>query len=809
MNTLIHVPPIKISTITDKAITIYPSESLTVLLNLRGHAKLSLNNVPVTLSPNDILVVNSRDLCTVRQLDAFILAVTVERSLLNLDTKYKSIYFDCNSARFKNKDIFSPLRTSIVKAVKLKTGLTQSKAYSVAYEIFDELIENFSSSAHLTKSRNSKINEIIDYIEKNYSENLLLNDIAEQFHMSVPYLSKLFKESVGATFADFYDELRVNHSMYDLTETDENIVDIAYKHGFPNNHAYIRAFKKVAGALPNETRKRHAAIRSQAISENKELNNIIDLLGLGQPSASDGDDFYINADYTAKIKLVLANNPSSEILGIGPATDVLLKDIQSIIKDIQDTFPFRYAYLRGIFSDALSFCSRDSSGQLRFKYTMIDEVLDFLLSVKLRPVLSFTYMPKALTKDKSIVFQDGYYICEPAHFDEWRQLISNFLNHVIARYGINEISKWIFLPWVQLDSNNKHLGFTDELSFFLFYKTSYNAVKEISEDLIVSSPEIYPSLDMQYLKNYLQWTKYSDCFPDLLSIKFFPNINWKVIEIKDNLNMAYRKIIDKEISSDASLMSRLLNNLQNFLNDNGYNLDIYVTAFNYTIDDSHPVLDTQFSANYYLKNYNENLHLLKSLCYWKLSDGDEADRSASLFFGSTGMYLKNGIPKGTTQALRYLSYIQRYITDRGDGYILSTCGEQSNYYRLLLYNYEHPASAKVETLSNPDFDPYSLFVKKKKRVVHFKINNLPYSNATVKMFIMDSEHGSPYAKWVSMGKPHLDYYSDNESVIFEILQASSVPDLKIISVPVINGTLSLEFELALFDIVTVEIILSN
>lgn len=809
MNTIIHVPPIKFSSITDKAVTIYPSKNVTVLLNLRGYAGLSLNNVPVTLSPNDILVVNSRDLCTVRRSDALVLAVTVERSLLNLDTKFKSIYFDCTSAKFKNKDMFSPLRASIVKAVKLKSGLTQAKAYSVAYEIFDELIEKFSSSAALTKIKNSKINEIIDFIEKNYSENLLLNDIAEKFHMSVPYLSKLFKESVGTTFADFYDELRINHSMYDLTETNENIVDIAYKHGFPNNHAYIRAFKKVVGALPNETRKRHGAIRSQTIADNRELNDIIHLLGLKQPSPSDGDEFYINADYTAKSKLVLDNNPSSEILGIGPATDVLLKNIQSTIKDIQHTFPFRYAYIRGIFSDALSFCSRDLNGQLHFKYAMIDEVLDFLLSVKLRPVLSFTYMPKALTKDKSVVFQDGYYICEPAHYNEWHQLISNFLNHVISRYGINEISKWIFLPWVQLDSNNKHLGFTDELSFFLFYKTSYNAVKEISEDLIVSSPEIYPSLDMQYLKNYLQWTKYNDCFPDLLSIKFSPNINWKVIEIKDNQDMAYRKIIDNEISSDASLMSRLLNNLQNFLSDNGYNLDIYVMAFNYTITDSHPVLDTQFSANYYLKNYNENLHLLKSLCYWKLSDGDEADRAPSLFFGSTGMYLKNGIPKGTTQALRYLSYIQRFITDRGDGYILSTCGEQSNYYRLLLYNYEHPKSVKVEALSDPDFDPYSLFEKKKKRVFHFKINNLPYSNATVKMFIMDSEHGSPYAKWVSMGKPHLDYYSDNASVIFDILEAASVPDLKIFNVPVINGTLSLEFELALFDIETIEIILSD
>lgn len=807
MDTLIQIPPIKISLIKDKVIPIYPGENVTILLNLRGAARVTLNSLPITLSSNDILAVNPRDLCTVRCPDALILAVTIDRSLLNLDAKYKSAYFDCNSAKSANKDSFAPLRTSIIKTVKLKDSLTQSKAYSVAYEIFDELVENFSSAAALAKIKSSKINEIVDFIEKNYGDNLLLNDIADRFHMSVPYLSKLFKESVGKTFADFYDELRINHSMYDLTETNENIVDIAYKHGFPNNHAYIRAFKKVMHALPNETRKQHGAMRIQTIQDDKELNGIIDSLGIEQLSPCDGDEFFINVDYTAESKLVLDSNPSSEILGIGPATDVLLKDIQSIIKDVQNTFPFRYAYIRGIFSDALSFCSRDINGRLQFKYTMIDEVLDFLLSVKLRPVLSFTYMPKALTRDKSVVFQDGYYICEPAHYDEWHQLISNFLHHVISRYGIAEISKWIYLPWVQLDSNNKHLGFTDELSFFLFYKTSYTAVKEISEDLIVSSPEIYPSLNMGYLKNYLQWSKYNNCFPDLLSIKFFPNINWKVIEVKDNPDMAYREIIDNEISSDASLMNRLLNNLQNFLNDHGYKLDIYVMAFNYTITDFHPVLDTQFSANYYLKNYNENLHLLKSLCYWKLSDGDSADHAPSLFFGSTGMYLKNGIPKGTAQALRYLSYIQSYITDRGDGYILSTCGEQANYYRLLLYNYEHPATVNDETLTDPNFDPYSLFEKRKKRIVHFKIHNLPYSHATVKMFIMDSEHGCPYAKWISMGKPHLDYYSDNASVIFDILEASSVPDLKIFDVPVINGVLSLNFNLELFDIETVEIIL--
>lgn len=805
-----HVPPIKISSITDKTVTIYPNENIAVLLNLRGYARLVLNNVPVTLAPNDILVVNSRDLCIVRHSDALVLVVTVERSILNLDTKYKAIYFECNSAKFKYKDMFSPLRTSIVKAVKFKADLTQAKAYSIAYEIFDELIENFSSSAPLTKIKNFKINEIIDYIEKNYSENLLLNDIAERFHISVPYLSKLFKESVGTTFANFYDELRVNHSIYDLTETDENIVDIAYKHGFPNNHAYIRAFKKVMGALPNETRKQYNSNHTQKEADNAQLNEIINLIGLDKTSPSEYEDFYIDVDYSAKSKLILESNPSSEILGVGAAISVLRKNIQAIIKDIQSSSPFRYAYIRGVFSDALSVCSRDYNGNLRFKFAMIDEVLDFLLSVKLMPVISFTYIPKVLAKDKDFTFQDGYYMGEPVRLDEWQQLISNFINHIITRYGFNTISKWIFLPWVQLDSNNKHLGFSNELSFFQFYKSSYCAVKEISKELIVSSPEIYPSENMEYLNNFLLWTKFNNCFPDILSIKFSSNPNWKVIEVKDNRDMAYRKIIDDEISPDENFLHDSLKRLRQFLTDNGYLLDIYVTAFNYTITDSHPVLDTPFSANYYLKSFNDNMEMIKSLCYWKLNDDDQEENTdAPLFSGSTGMFLKNGTPKGIAHAVRYLSYIQPYIVDRGNNYILSARKEQSDYYRLLLYNYEHPRPVKTELLSNPDFDPFSLFVNKKKKAVHFKLNNLPYSKATIKRFIMNAEHGSPYNKWTSMGKPVLDYYPDRTGVISDILKSSAMPDFKIFTVPIIKGTLALELKLDLLDIETIEIILSD
>lgn len=811
MNTIITSFPLNVSVINGEKLNFIQGTSIRLFLGLKGTTTILIDNVPYYLEATDVVILNSYNTCTIFKSDSLLIALEIDVTQLALNEADKKAYFVCNSTLNKNKEKFSLLKSKIARLIINRNEISQAMAFSAAYEIYGLLLRDFTELNHRTKKVTNKINEIIKYVESNYSENLLLNDVADKFSFSAPYLSKLFKDSTGKSFGDFYDKLRVNHSLYDLLETNQPIIDVAFKHGFPNNHAYIRAFKKVAGILPNEARKKHKDRLHEKQTDNDDLTEIIELLDLTQSSPSNFTDVDATVDYNAKSEVILERNPSCEMLGIGPSIGVLRKNVQDIIRGIQHIFPFRYAYLRGIFSDAMSFCSRGFDGKLRFKYAMIDEVLDFLLSVKLKPALSLTYIPKALTKDNAVAFQDGYYICAPANYDEWHQLITNFLNHVISRYGINEIAEWIFIPWVQLDSQNKHLGFPDELSFSSFYKTSYNAVKSVSDKLVVSSPEIYPSADMRYLANYLQWCKFNNCFPDILAIKFFPNTDWKVIEINDGLNLAYRKLIDTEISADENLLNNSLRAIRSFLNKNGYNLDIYVTSFNYTITDTHPVLDTTFSANYYIKNYAENLDIIKSLCYWKLCDDDSDDEesAAPLFSGATGMFLKNGIAKDTAQALRFLSYIQPHITSRGDGYVLSTPKEQTDYYRLLLYNYEHPRRYDENITPDDSFDPYSLFPDKEKKRVHFKINHVPFSKATIKLFIMDSHYGSPYNKWVSMGKPYLDYYQDNDSVLFDILNTSTRPDFKMFDVPIVNGTLLLDFELELFDITTVEIILEN
>ncbi len=808
MKTLLYVPPLKLQYASDEAVHSYKNTDLLIILNLKGHTRIAVNNYSYSLGSGDIIVVNPRETCTVFRSDSAFIMLTIERTWLRLNTEDASAYFLCNSVQFKNKSKFDSIKSAILSAAKGRSNMTQMRALSIAYGIYDELIKNFTMVTPAARKNNTKITTILAYIDDNYTENLLLNDIADKFGLSVPYLSKLFKDSTGMTFADFYDELRINHSMYDLLETQATIIDISYKHGFPNNHAYIRAFKKITGMLPNEARKRKRAEKGEATDADGELAELLKALERENAQNEELKDYYITESYTAKPMFELSRLPSQEILDIGSATTVLHKNVQNIIHDLQTQNPFRYAYLRGIFSDELSFCTRDAKGNLSFRFSMIDEVLDFLLAQQLLPAVSLTYMPRALAKaNTDTVFDDGYYICGPADIGEWKLAVSTFIDHIISRYGMLNVQKWLFIPWVQLDSKNRHIGFYDEDEFFEFYKTSHSALKEKSALFTVSSPEIYPSAeDNGWLDNFLARAERENCFPDLLALKFSSNSHWEVIEV-DEGNKARRKVIHDEISPDEDLLKKALTAVKKLLAERGYELDLYIISFNFTITDSHPLLDTLFSATYYIKNYIDNLGTVKSLGYWNLCDATDLSSLKEIFTGRIGMYLPNGIPKSTAQALRMLSFTKNVVLDRGKNYLFTTKSDENNYFHLIAFNYQHPFYLTAEEIPEKD-NPYSAFVDENKIHIRFRMTDLPFASATIRLYSLDSSHGAVYDKWKYIGMPDLDFYSDRNSSLFAIFVASSIPDFKTYTQEIKNGTLVLELDLEQFAVQALEIYLS-
>lgn len=98
-------------------------------------------------------------------------------------------------------------------------------------------------------------NDILLYIESNYTNtDICLTDIAQQFNMTVAYISHLFKTQMGIGIADYINRLRVEKAKELLKDSQLKLAEIAEIVGYTNDASFIRTFKKYEGVTPGQFR---------------------------------------------------------------------------------------------------------------------------------------------------------------------------------------------------------------------------------------------------------------------------------------------------------------------------------------------------------------------------------------------------------------------------------------------------------------------------------------------------------------------------------------------------------------------------
>jgi len=82
-----------------------------------------------------------------------------------------------------------------------------------------------------------------------------LSKLANEFHFTIQYLSKIIKEYTGKTFSEIVQKIKMDKASALLLNTNFTVTDISYMVGYDNKEHFIRTFKKNFGVSPTQHRK--------------------------------------------------------------------------------------------------------------------------------------------------------------------------------------------------------------------------------------------------------------------------------------------------------------------------------------------------------------------------------------------------------------------------------------------------------------------------------------------------------------------------------------------------------------------------
>lgn len=143
-----------------------------------------------------------------------------------------------------------------------QTGsLVSHKRLSIAFYdlllfIYERFQETSDSGKSLPSEKEKIVQNVMAYIEQHYMDDLTLDELAAQMHVSRFYLMKLFKQLTGSTLFDYINERRIKQAkVFFFLDTNRSVTDVCFQTGFKHLSHFSRTFKRIAGLTPEQYRK--------------------------------------------------------------------------------------------------------------------------------------------------------------------------------------------------------------------------------------------------------------------------------------------------------------------------------------------------------------------------------------------------------------------------------------------------------------------------------------------------------------------------------------------------------------------------
>lgn len=111
------------------------------------------------------------------------------------------------------------------------------------------------------KVYNRSVRKAVQLIERNISNPLTVDDIAQKVNVSIRHLERLFHAELGMTPRSYSAKLRLDHARHLILNTDHRISFIVFECGFVDCSHFSRRFKLEFGLTPTEMRIKRGTIK--------------------------------------------------------------------------------------------------------------------------------------------------------------------------------------------------------------------------------------------------------------------------------------------------------------------------------------------------------------------------------------------------------------------------------------------------------------------------------------------------------------------------------------------------------------------
>lgn len=385
------------------------------------------------------------------------------------------------------------------------------------------------------------------------------------------------------------------------------------------------------------------------------------------------------------------------------AYTLLRGDVRKQLIEAHKECGFKFVRFHDLFNDDMSVVTRKMDGSLEFSYFNIDNIYDFILANGMKPFIEIGFMPTALASGASTIYHYQGNTTLPRSYDEWKFFIQDFVNHLIKRYGLDEVKNWYFEFWnepnIAEDLGNFGAVFFSgsKEEYFEFYKVTYKAIKEINEDLQFGGPA---TSNNKWVSDFLKFSEENNITPDFVSTHQYPadcvicskEGRDQLNEIKEvfykNKKEGLRKFLKFRETAWENVPRGELSIMAKSVRNECGNMKLFYTEWS-----SLAGLETDnvFGSSFIVKTAMDNLNLVDGYGYWTLSDiFEESGQVSKEFHGGYGLFTYHSIKKAPYNAFKLLNLLPEtmYENNRYNGETLDIWSfKKDNDIYLLLNNH--------------------------------------------------------------------------------------------------------------------------